>query len=108
MNMDNCISTSWSKKDCVAWLQQIGQSTSGTVEELRQRIRNCQRYPALVRRLRDKNYDFPPSLDPVLTPPPSANWRSDDVQYPVVTEDMFKNYMCAKLQGNSGSNKRRT
>ena len=108
MNMDNCISTSWSKNGCVAWLQQIGQATSGTVEELRQRIRNCQRYPALVRRLRDKNYDFPTSLDPVLTPPPSANWRSDDVQYPVVTEDMFKNYMFAKLQGNSGSNKRRT
>jgi len=102
--MENCLSTSWPKKDCVAWLQQIGQSTSGTVEELRQRIRKFQRYPTLVRTLRDKvkkNYDFPTSLDPVLIPPPSANWRSDDVQYPVVTEDMFKNCMCAKLQGNS-------
>ena len=56
-------------------------------------------------RLRDKvkrKYDFPTSLDPVLIPPPSANWRSDDDQYPVVTEDMFKKYVCAKLQGNSG------
>ena len=102
--MENHLSASWSKKGCVGWLQQIGQSTSSTVEELRQRIRKFQRYPALVKRLKDKvtrNYEFPTSLDPVLIPPPSANWRSEDDQYPVVTEDVFKRYVSAKVQGYS-------
>ena len=86
------------------WLQQLGQSTSGTVQELKQRITKFQRYPGLVKKLKDrveKNYEFSTSLDPTLIPPPTANWKSADVQYPMVTEDMFKRYVSAKLQGNS-------
>ena len=102
--MDDRLFTSWSRVECVNWLQQLGQSTSGTVQELKQRITKFQRYPGLVKKLKDrveKNYEFSTSLDPTLIPPPSANLKSDDVQYPMVTEDVFKRYVSAKLQGNS-------
>lgn len=64
-----------------------------------------QRYPGLEKKLKDKiqkSYEFSTSLDPKLISSPSTNWKSVDVHFPLVTEEMFKRYVSVKLQGNSG------
>jgi hypothetical protein len=93
------------KIQCMMWLKETGQSVSGTLEELRQRIQKFSLYPNLVKRLRDKakrNYTFECSLNPLYIPQVTSKWSSDETLYPLVNEETFLNYCSYKKQGNIG------
>ena len=95
----------FNKERCASWLKEIGQSSSGTVEELRNKIRKYSLYPKLLDQLKAKtkiSYRFECSLNPLEIPKVAGKWSSDEISYPVVNEDMFYRYCSFKKEGNSG------
>ena len=95
----------FNREQCASWLRDIGQSTTGSLEELRARIQKFSLYPKLVNKLKTntkKNYKFQCSLDPVDIPQTTAKWTSNEVNYPIVNKDIFLQYCSFKKQGNSG------
>ena len=59
---------SFNKERCVKWLKEIGQSSSGTLEELRNKIQIYLCYPKLTNKLKanaNMYYRFKCSLDPL-------------------------------------------
>ena len=93
------------KDDCTKWLRERGISTIGTLTEVQMRIRKFNLYPSLSEKLKkknEKNYSFETSLDPLTIPPPSAAWISNEIQYPTVTETMFKKYASNKREASLG------
>ena len=82
----------FTKEDCVTWLRNINQTTSGTLEELRQKIRRFSQYPKVVEKLKLKTkrqFSFATSLAPENVPPLSARWRVDFESFPNVTTKIF-------------------
>ena len=78
----------FNKERCASWLKEIGQLSTGTVEELRNKIRKYSFYPKLLDQLKAKtkrNYRFECILNPLEIP----KWSSDEISYPVINEDMF-------------------
>ena len=103
--MNEGMDKAFSKVECAEWLKKIGQSASGTVEELRAKIDKFSVYPNLVRRLQQKaqaNYKFQCSLDPLSIPPIRANWCTSEDFFPVVNEDIFNSYCSLKKQASIG------
>lgn len=94
-----------SKNEAMKWLKDVGLSTTGTKEELIQKIHKFVRYPKLVRRLQEKAtrlYKFPCSLDPTSIPQLSAKWSIDDSNYPRITQEEFFSYALQKKEGSQG------
>ena len=95
----------YNKEKCAEWLTNIGQSSTGTVEELRNRINKFSSYPKLLKRLESKanrHYQFECSLNPLVIPPVTAHWTTSEELFPIVTDDMFRQYCSFKKQGNLG------
>jgi hypothetical protein len=95
----------FNKIQCSSWLKEIGLSSTGTVEELRNKIRKYSFYPKLLATLKAKakrNYLFECSLNPLEIPNPTAKWSLDGSLYPKVSEDIFYNYCSLKKEGNYG------
>ena len=68
--MDGSIK-SFNKVQCTKWLKEIGQSATGTLEQLHTRIEKFSVYPKLLSRLKaktERNYKFECSLDPLDIP----------------------------------------
>jgi len=94
-----------SKDQAVSWLKDLGVSTSGTKDELVERIRKFKRYPKLVDKLQRKcksQYRFPCSLDPLSIPQVNANWQVIDKLLPKITQKSFLEYASQKLEGSQG------
>ena len=86
---------SFNKERCVKWLKEIGQSSGGTLEELRNKIKMYLRYPKLTNKLKAKAnmyYRFKCSLDPLAIPIITAKWSSNEMLYPIVNDDIFYRY----------------
>ena len=95
----------FNKERCASWLKEIGQSSTGTVEELRNKIRKYSLYPKLLDQLKAKtkrNCRFECSLNPLEIPKVAAKWSSDEISYPVVNEDIFYRNCSFKKEGKSG------
>jgi len=95
----------FSKEEASKWLKDIGLSTSGSKDELINKIKTYLRYPCLVEKLKTKacrNYTFPCSLDPLTVPPFTAKWVTDEKMYPKVSQSVFVKYASNKTQGSQG------
>ena len=95
----------FNKERCASWLKEIGQSSSGIVEELQNIIRKYSLFPKLLDQLKantKRNYRFECILNPLEIPKVAGEWSSDEISYPVVNEDMFYRYCSFKTEGNSG------
>ena len=96
---------SLNKDQCTAWLKEIGQSSTGTLEELRTRIQKFSCYPKLLLKLKaraKRHFKFACSLNPLDIPPITARWSPDEIFYPVVNEDTYKQYCSLKKEGHIG------
>ena len=96
---------SYTKEQCAEWLKEIGQTATGTVEQLQCKIEKFRLYPKLLNRLKSKarrSYSFKCSLDPLKIPNITAHWSTDESLYPTVTEEMFYRYCSLKRQGSMG------
>ncbi len=94
-----------SKPEAVQWLANHGLGVSGNKKQLNDRIRLYERYPGLVRKLRQRfkyNRKFPCSLDENTIPPLTAPWKADDNILPKVTPFMFSKYASNKREGSLG------
>ena len=94
-----------SKTDIVKWLKDHGLAVSGTKKELTDKVNMYQRYPDLVKKLRQRtlfNTSFPCSLDQTAIPPITAHWKADDNSLHTVTREIFKNYAAHKHEGSLG------
>ena len=90
---------------CIEKLKEIGQHGSGTLEEMKMRLRRFSLYPRLYQRLKlkaQREYKFQYSLDPNEVPIISGKWCLDEKFYPAVNEDIFNAYCSFKRQGNKG------
>ena len=70
----------FNKEQCVKWLKEIGQSSGGTLEELRNKIKMYLRYSKLTNKLKAKAnmyYRFKCSLNPLEIPIITAKWSSN-------------------------------
>ena len=88
--------TDYSKEERIVWLKNLGLSTSGTKKEFKAKILKFQRYLNLVSRFEKKtqrNFSFPCSIKPINIPQLNANWKVSDDLLPVVTEQIFFNYV---------------
>ena len=95
----------FTKDKAVEWLRDIGLSVSGTRDELLTRIRKYMRYPNLVEKLKSKahhNYTFTCSLDPLLIPPITGPWKTEDSLLPKVSQAMFCDFISHKKEGSLG------
>ena len=73
---------------CIEKLMEIGQHSSGTLEEMKIRL---SLHPRLHQRLKlkaQREYKFQCSLDPNEVPSISAKWCLDEKFYPAVNEDI--------------------
>ena len=96
---------SFNKERCVKWLKEIGQSSGGTLEGQRNKIKMYLRYPKLTNKLKAKAnmyYRFKCSLDPLEIPIITAKWSSNEMLYPIVNEDIFYRYCNYKKYGSRG------
>ena len=93
------------KEQHVAWLASIGVSTSGTKDDVIERVNTFKKYPRLVEKLRKKAnraYKFPTALQPTDIPPKTAQWSSDSDQLPKVNNEGYMSYCSNKTEGNVG------
>ena len=85
---------------CIEKLKEIGQHGSGTLEEMKMRLRRFSLYPRLYQRLKlkaQREYKFQYSLDPSEVPIISGKWCLDEKFYPAVNEDIFNAMHTAPL-----------
>ena len=91
--------SSFTKEEALEWLKDIGLSSSGTKEELINRIKRFIRYPKLVKRLKNKAkrfYKFSTSLNPLEIPPTTGRWVSNNDLLPKITKEQFELYASQK------------
>ena len=103
--MKNKLVNEFTREECIIWLNNIGQSTNGSTEELKNKIRKFSLYPKLVERLKkqtERNYEFKCSLDPSKIPEVNGAWKTGDEYLPKVSESMFYKYCSYKSKGNMG------
>ena len=83
-------------------LKEIGQHASGTVENMKVKLRKFCLYPKLYERLKlkaQRSYTFKCSFDPLEIPPITAKCDNSETLYPMVNEATFKAYCSFKHQG---------
>ena len=74
--------STWSRKQCVDWLKDIGVSHSGTKEDLILKNLKFQKYPALLKKIKDRanrNYKFLTSSSPSDIPPSTSLWKQENI-----------------------------
>lgn len=96
---------SLTREECLKKLVEIGQYASGSVDEMKMKLRKFCLYPNLYEKLKRKSqrsYSFKCSLNPIDIPPINAKWDSRESLYPVVDESMFLKYSSLKHEGSQG------
>ena len=94
-----------SKPEAAKWLANHGLGVSGNKNQLNDRIRLYERYPGLVKKLRQRlvhNRKFSCSLDENTIPALTAPWKADDNLLPKVTPLIFSKYASHKREGSLG------
>ena len=74
--------STWSREQCVGWLKNIGVPHSGTKEDLIKKVSKFQKYPALLKKIKDRanrNYKFLTSLSPSDIPPSTCLWKQENI-----------------------------
>eukprot|EP00111_Clytia_hemisphaerica_P012263 TCONS_00036004-protein len=95
----------FTKEEALEWLKDIGLSSTGSKDELINRIKRFICYPKLVKKLKNKakrHYKFSSSLNPLEIPPSTAKWSSNHDSYPNITSEQFKSYASQKSEGSQG------
>ena len=95
--------SSWSREQCVDWLKDIGVPHSGTKEDLIKKILKFQKYPTLLKKIKDRanrNCKFLTSLSPSDIPPSTSLWKQE--KCPKVNKSIFESYCEHKRQGIAG------
>ena len=93
------------RPECVSFLQDLAVSSSGSLEQLRNKVIKFRRFPKLVDRLRKKaklNYAFATSLSPSAIPPATAKWIVNPKLLPRVDLATIHLYCSTKKEGNIG------
>ena len=98
-----CLVIPNNKEDCVKWLKEHTIGTTGTLQDLKMKIRRFKIYPSLTEKIRkraESNFSFYTSLTPADIPQMTAAWNSKEELYPRVTATLFKEYASKKRKSS--------